>query len=242
MESRARAVRRVPSREESALKFLPRVHVSFCPRLAEAPKSATRRAVAAVPSSLLCLLAALGPAASPPTQRPARMPAAAGHAARDDRPIHYLGKAYDEPPPLSLVDPILTDNGVQGARLGIADNNKSGQFLGQQFELVEDIVPADGDVTAKAKEMLRPRPRHRRRRSRGEGSAGRRRSPRGQGRPSSSISATATTRCAKSNAASMSSISRRATPCAPTRSRNISFGRNGPLVHPQRHRSLRPGI
>ena len=46
--------------------------------------------------------------------------------------IHYLTKAYDEPPPLSLVDPILTDNGVQGARLAIADNNKSGAFLGQK--------------------------------------------------------------------------------------------------------------
>jgi hypothetical protein len=48
--------------------------------------------------------------------------------------IHYLTKAYDELPPLSLVDPILTDNGVQGARLAIADNNKSGAFLGQKYE------------------------------------------------------------------------------------------------------------
>jgi hypothetical protein len=43
--------------------------------------------------------------------------------------IHYLTKAYDEPPPLSLVDPILTDNGVQGARLAIADNNIAIQHL-----------------------------------------------------------------------------------------------------------------
>jgi ABC transporter substrate binding protein (PQQ-dependent alcohol dehydrogenase system) len=68
--------------------------------------------------------------------------------------IHYLTKAYDEPPPLSLVDPILTDNGVQGARLAIADNNKSGAFLGQKYELIEDLLPADGDVAAKAKEIL----------------------------------------------------------------------------------------
>jgi ABC transporter substrate binding protein (PQQ-dependent alcohol dehydrogenase system) len=66
----------------------------------------------------------------------------------------YLGKAYDEPVPLSLVDKILTDNGVQGARLGISDNNKSGQFIGQDFELAETIVPKDGDVAAKAKELL----------------------------------------------------------------------------------------
>ncbi len=66
----------------------------------------------------------------------------------------YLGKAYDEPVPLSLVDKILTDNGVQGARLGISDNNKSGRFLGQDFELAETIVPKGGDVAAKAKELL----------------------------------------------------------------------------------------
>ena len=65
--------------------------------------------------------------------------------------IHYLGKAYDdEPVPLSLVDPILTDNGIQGARLAIQDNNKSGQFLGEEYDLVEDILPIDGDVVAKA--------------------------------------------------------------------------------------------
>ena len=72
--------------------------------------------------------------------------------------IHYLGKQYDEPVPLSLVDPILTDNGLQGARLAIQDNNKSGQFLGQEYDLVEDIVPADGDVAAKAKEILKDGP------------------------------------------------------------------------------------
>ena len=66
----------------------------------------------------------------------------------------YLGKAYDEPVPLSLVDKILTDNGVQGARLAISDNNKSGRFLGQDFELAETVVPKDGDVAAKAKELL----------------------------------------------------------------------------------------
>jgi hypothetical protein len=93
-----------------------------------------------------------------------------GARAADDKPaveatppvvkiaIHYLGKAYEEPVPLSLVDPLLTDNGLQGARLAIQDNNKSGQFLGQEYDLVEDIVPADGDVAAKAKEILKDGP------------------------------------------------------------------------------------
>jgi ABC transporter substrate binding protein (PQQ-dependent alcohol dehydrogenase system) len=69
-------------------------------------------------------------------------------------PIHYLGKAYKEPAPLSLVDKVLTDNGIQGARLAVGDNNKSGAFLGQHYDLVEDLLPADGDVVAKANEIL----------------------------------------------------------------------------------------
>lgn len=68
--------------------------------------------------------------------------------------LHYLGKAYDEPPPLSLVDKILTDNGVQGARLAIVDTNTSGKFLGQEYGLAEDVLPAEGDIVAKAKEIL----------------------------------------------------------------------------------------
>ena len=68
--------------------------------------------------------------------------------------IVYLGKAYDEPRHLSLMDKVLTDEGVAGSRLGIQDNNRTGSFLGQKFELTEDIVPVDGDVVAKAKQIL----------------------------------------------------------------------------------------
>ncbi len=68
--------------------------------------------------------------------------------------VHYLGKNYEEPPPLSLLEKILTDEGVAGARLGVRDNNTTGKFLNQDFVLSEQIVPADGDVVAKAKEIL----------------------------------------------------------------------------------------
>lgn len=68
--------------------------------------------------------------------------------------VVYLGKAYEEPPPLSLLEKILTDEGVAGARLGVRDNNTTGRFLNQEFVLDEEIVPADGDVVAKAKEIL----------------------------------------------------------------------------------------
>lgn len=66
----------------------------------------------------------------------------------------YLGKQYKEPIPLSLMEPILTDKGIQGARLGILDNNATARFLGVETVLKEHIVPEDGDVVAEAKKVL----------------------------------------------------------------------------------------
>jgi ABC transporter substrate binding protein (PQQ-dependent alcohol dehydrogenase system) len=68
--------------------------------------------------------------------------------------IVYLGKHYVEPAPLSFLDPVLSDNGVQGARLGVNDNNRTGQFLGESFTLDEHIIPPDADITAEAKKVL----------------------------------------------------------------------------------------
>jgi ABC transporter substrate binding protein (PQQ-dependent alcohol dehydrogenase system) len=68
--------------------------------------------------------------------------------------IAYLGKAYNEPPHLSLMDKVLPDEGIAGARLGTQDDNRTGSFLGKKFVLTEDIIPATGDVVAKAKQIL----------------------------------------------------------------------------------------
>ena len=51
--------------------------------------------------------------------------------------IGYLLETRDLPPALSNLDDPPTDQGQAGARLGIADNNTTGKFTGQQFELVE---------------------------------------------------------------------------------------------------------
>ena len=68
--------------------------------------------------------------------------------------IVYLGKDYDEPPPLSLVDKKVTDKGVQGARVALGEDNRTGRLIGQNYKLVEAIVPKGGNVVAKAKELL----------------------------------------------------------------------------------------
>ena len=68
--------------------------------------------------------------------------------------VVYLGKEYPEPLPLSYAEKPITDKGVQGARLMLKEANQAGNFVGHSFELVEAIVPEDGDVVAKAKEAL----------------------------------------------------------------------------------------
>ena len=62
------------------------------------------------------------------------------HAAKRSWPLSYL----DQPPP---------DEGIQGARLGVADNETTGRFTGQSFGLVEAIVPQGGDVAAGFREI-----------------------------------------------------------------------------------------
>lgn len=68
--------------------------------------------------------------------------------------IVYLGKQYDEPDPLSLVEKILSDNGIQGARFANKENNNTGLFLNHKYKLIEAILPLDGDPVAKAREIF----------------------------------------------------------------------------------------
>ena len=68
-------------------------------------------------------------------------------------PIVYLGESIPEPLPLSLVEPVAPDKGIAGAKLAIGDNNTTGQFLKQKFELIEKIIPAGGDLKATATDL-----------------------------------------------------------------------------------------
>lgn len=97
------------------------------------------RARQAVPA--LCLLLLLSLAA------PLR-------AAGLDVTITYLGQK--EPPriPLSLVEPVLEDEGVKGAEQGIKDNQTTGRFLGHRYTLKERVVPEGGDVVAELEQAI----------------------------------------------------------------------------------------
>ena len=69
-------------------------------------------------------------------------------------PIAYITQTIKELPPLSLVDQPTANNGLMGARVGIADNNTTGQFTNQNFTLDEAVVPEGGDVVATFRQLL----------------------------------------------------------------------------------------
>jgi ABC transporter substrate binding protein (PQQ-dependent alcohol dehydrogenase system) len=60
--------------------------------------------------------------------------------------IAYLTQEQTAPPQLSNLDPFIKNKGLIGAELGIADDNTTGEFTGQQFNLKTVIVPLDGNI------------------------------------------------------------------------------------------------
>jgi ABC transporter substrate binding protein (PQQ-dependent alcohol dehydrogenase system) len=59
--------------------------------------------------------------------------------------IGWLSQVQKRTLPLTYLDQPPDDEGLQGARLGVADDNTTGHFTGQSFQLVETIAPAGGD-------------------------------------------------------------------------------------------------
>lgn len=66
----------------------------------------------------------------------------------------YVGKRYPEPLPLSLLDMPVPDDGVQGARVALKENNMTGRLIGQTHTLSEVIVDDGDDVVAAARTVL----------------------------------------------------------------------------------------
>jgi len=60
--------------------------------------------------------------------------------------IAYLTQEKQVPAALSNLEPFIADKGLQGALLGIKDNNTTGQFTGQNYFLKQEVVPLGADV------------------------------------------------------------------------------------------------
>lgn len=68
--------------------------------------------------------------------------------------IGYLSRDYPSPLPVSLAEPTITDQGIQGARIGIGDNLATGRFLGQSYHLDEAVAASNDDIAAVAKTLF----------------------------------------------------------------------------------------
>lgn len=80
--------------------------------------------------------------------------ATAGGAPAGDVSILYLERAVEHPPTLSNLDPKPGDEGLAGARLGLADNAATGKFLGHSYALRTVIVAPGEDFDAAARAAL----------------------------------------------------------------------------------------
>ena len=83
----------------------------------------------------------------------AAVPAASVCADEQRVQIGWLSQPVKRTLPLSYLEQPPEDEGILGARLGIADDTTTGHFTGQSFTLVESIVPEDGYVDAAFREL-----------------------------------------------------------------------------------------
>jgi ABC transporter substrate binding protein (PQQ-dependent alcohol dehydrogenase system) len=74
-------------------------------------------------------------------------------AAQQAVKIGWLSQTANRTVPHAYLDQPPADEGIQGARLGIADNNTTGHFTGQSFELVERQAPVEGDIVASFRDL-----------------------------------------------------------------------------------------
>ena len=117
-----------------------------------ARRTGTRRLGAAL------VAVALASATLPATAQDASptAPAAAAKPAAEvaNVKIGVLKQLVDAPKPLSLLDIPPADDGFSGARLAAEDNNTTGRFMKQHFDIVEVEVPVGGDAVAALRDLM----------------------------------------------------------------------------------------
>ncbi len=68
--------------------------------------------------------------------------------------IGYLALKPEVVSPIVVLDPVVTDEGVQGARVALADDRTTGRFINLDFALHESLTPDAAGVMAAARAML----------------------------------------------------------------------------------------
>ena len=67
--------------------------------------------------------------------------------------IGWLSQTVKRSLPLSYLDQPPQDEGLQGARLGVADDETTGHFTGQAFALIESVIGEDGEIAAAFRDL-----------------------------------------------------------------------------------------
>jgi ABC transporter substrate binding protein (PQQ-dependent alcohol dehydrogenase system) len=83
----------------------------------------------------------------------AAAPGVGAPAGEENVEIAWLSQTANRSLPLSYLDQPPPDEGIQGARLGIADDETTGHFTGQSFTLTEVVVPQNGDLLDGIREL-----------------------------------------------------------------------------------------
>jgi ABC transporter substrate binding protein (PQQ-dependent alcohol dehydrogenase system) len=104
----------------------------------------------------LALLQADGAEAA---KRPSPLPRQTQAPAATPRAVDLLTLAYlGQPAEVAVVppyfDPVVTDRGIQGARLGLADDNTTGRFTRQEFAIAETLLAPGDDAEAAFKRLV----------------------------------------------------------------------------------------
>jgi ABC transporter substrate binding protein (PQQ-dependent alcohol dehydrogenase system) len=97
---------------------------------------------------------------APKTEAKPAKEAKAPEVKADTLTIAYLTQEEPNPPVVPFFDPVVAERGIQGARLGIRDDNTTGRFTRQNFTLRETVAPADGDAVAAFKTLVAEGHRH----------------------------------------------------------------------------------
>ncbi|QXP86139.1 ABC transporter substrate-binding protein [Methylococcus sp. Mc7] len=68
--------------------------------------------------------------------------------------LAYLGQPAEATVIPPYFDPVVTDRGIQGARLGLADDNTTGRFTRQEFAIAETLLAPGDDAEAAFKRLV----------------------------------------------------------------------------------------
>lgn len=145
-----RSIRQEKFRPEAGLGKA-RLPVAGTARLSGSSRLAAALVAVALASVSLPALAQDAAPAAPAATAPAAAKPAADVA---NVKIGVLKQLVDAPKPLSLLDIPPADDGFSGARLAAEDNNTTGRFMKQHFDIVEVEVPVGGDAVAALRNLM----------------------------------------------------------------------------------------